>query len=290
VNVFQRKTSGSVVCPSCGSLVGVNDAQCYICGRRNPSLWGFSPLLKGLGADFGFVPLVVGTCTVVYLLTLLMTLRAAGPGAVTGGGLSFLGPGGRELLRFGASGAFPVFVLGNWWTPLSASWLHAGLLHILFNMMGVRVIGPLTADVIGPARTVIIYVIAGVCGFLLTSVWAAFLPPLPLLGGGAPTTVGASASMCGLIGALFHYGRRGGSSVIHSQATQWALMTLLYGVLMGGTIDNFAHIGGFVGGYAVSAVFNPLTRERGDHAIMAVVCLAASLLAIVASLLKPLLF
>src|SRR5262249_51702355 len=157
---------------------------------------------------------------------------------------------------FGASGAIPVFVLGNWWTPLSASWLHAGLLHILFNMMGVRVIGPLTADVIGPARTVVIYVIAGVCGFLLSSVSAAFLPPLPLLGGGAPLTIGASASMCGLIGALFHYGRSGGSSLIHSQATQWALMTLLYGLVMRG-IDNYAHIGGFLGGYAVSAAFNP---------------------------------
>jgi len=289
VNVFQRKTSGSVVCPSCGSLVGVNDERCYTCGRRNPSLWGFSPMLRTLGADFGFVPLVIGACAVVYLLTLLVTVMAAGPGGVTGSGLSFLGPSERALLRFGASGAIPVFVLGNWWTPLSASWLHAGLLHILFNMMGVRVIGPLTADVIGPARTVVIYVIAGVCGFLLSSVSAAFLPPLPLLGGGAPLTIGASASMCGLIGALFHYGRSGGSSLIHSQATQWALMTLLYGLVMRG-IDNYAHIGGFLGGYAVSAAFNPMTRERGDHAIMAVVCLAASLLAVVASLLKPLPF
>ena len=47
--VFQRRTSGSVVCPSCGSLVGVRDDKCYNCGRSNPGLWGFAPLLRQLG-------------------------------------------------------------------------------------------------------------------------------------------------------------------------------------------------------------------------------------------------
>ena len=36
----------------------------------------------------------------------------------------------------------PVFGLGRWWTVLSAGWLHGGLLHILFNMMGVRQLAP----------------------------------------------------------------------------------------------------------------------------------------------------
>ena len=38
-------------------------------------------------------------------------------------------------------------------------------------------------------------------------------------------------------------------------------------------IDNFAHAGGFIGGYATSSFFNPLTRERGDHMIVALVLL-----------------
>ena len=48
-------------------------------------------------------------------------------------------------------------------------------------------------------------------------------------------------------------------------------------------VDNYAHLGGFVGGYVTSAFFNPLTAERGDHMIVALLCLAATLLAIVAS-------
>jgi len=50
-------------------------------------------------------------------------------------------------------------------------------------------------------------------------------------------------------------------------------------------VDNFAHAGGFAGGYLASAFFNPLTRERGDHMLIAVLCLIATFLAVAASLL-----
>src|SRR5512138_1910801 len=69
--LFKRQTSGSVLCTSCGVLVGVNDDVCYNCGRRNPALWGFAPALRSLGADLGFVPFVTGTCVILYALTLL---------------------------------------------------------------------------------------------------------------------------------------------------------------------------------------------------------------------------
>ncbi len=48
-------------------------------------------------------------------------------------------------------------------------------------------------------------------------------------------------------------------------------------------VDNFAHAGGFAGGYITSVFFNPLTSERGDHMIAAAICLAATFLAIVFS-------
>jgi rhomboid protease GluP len=281
--VFRRRTSGSVVCPSCGSLVGVRDATCYTCGRANPGLWGFAPLLRKLGADFGFVPFVIGVSVTLYVLTLLASgseLRVAG------GGLSILAPSSRALVLFGASGALPVFAFGSWWSVLSATWLHGGLLHILFNMYWVRTLGPATADVAGPARTVVIYVVSGACGFFLSSFMGQLGPSLPLLRG-ASITIGASASVFGLLGALVHYGRVSGSSLIRGQATQYALILFLFGLIMPG-IDNFAHAGGFAGGYAMSALFNPLTRERGDHMVAAAACLAATFLAIGASVLNGL--
>src|ERR1700686_935928 len=96
---WQRRTTGSVVCPSCGSLVGVRDDRCYSCGRANPGMWGFAPLLRQLGADLGFVPLVIGGASVIYGLTLLITLMRSGPSSVMGGGLmNILAPGNRALL------------------------------------------------------------------------------------------------------------------------------------------------------------------------------------------------
>ncbi len=282
--MFKRKTSGSVVCPSCGSLVGVRDEKCYSCGRANPGLWGFGPVLRRFGADLGFAPIVVGASTVLYALTLL----ASGRIEPYAGGLSFLVPSDRALQIFGMSGAVPVFVFGAWWTLLSASWLHGNLLHILFNMMWVRQLGPATADIIGPSRTVIIYTVAGVTGFLLSSAagWAFIDLPIPLLHG-APYTVGASASIFGLLGALVHYGRKSGSSLIRGEALSYAVTMFIFGLIMPG-IDNYAHAGGFLGGYAASIVMNPLTRERGDHLLIAVACLVATLLAIVFSVVRGL--
>jgi rhomboid protease GluP len=278
-----RKTSGSVVCPSCGSLVGVNDDRCYTCGRAHPGLWGFGPLLRRLGADLGFVPLVMGASSAIYLVMLI----ASGTGIRMDGMMSMLAPSTSVLFLFGASGAVPVFGFGRWWTVLSAGWLHSGVLHILFNMLWVRQLGPATADVLGPARTVIVYTVAGVAGFLLSSIAGTVMGNTPIFFlRGAGFTVGASAPIFGLLGALVHYGRTG-SSLMKQQAMGYAVTLFVFGLIMPG-VDNYAHAGGFAGGYLTSAFFNPMTRERGDHLVVAIVCLVATFAAIAVSILEGL--
>ena len=287
-SVFQRRTTGSVICPSCGSLVGVSDDKCYMCGRARPGLWGFAPVVRQLGSDFGLVPVVIGGSTGIYLLTLLMSGSDLQVAPVVGGGFSFLSPSIRALLIFGASGAVPVFRFDRWWTVLSATWLHGNLLHIVFNMMWVRQLAPATADIIGPARTVIIYTVAGACGFFLSSFAGVAFAGLPIsFLRGAGITVGASASIFGLLGALVHYGRKSGSSLIHAEALRYAVILFVFGLIMPG-VDNYAHAGGFLGGYATSAFFNPLTRERGDHLLAALGCLVATLASIIFSFFTPL--
>ena len=280
LSMFNRRTTGSVVCPSCGSLVGVRDDACYSCGRANPGLWGFGPGLRHLGVAFAFAPLVVGTCVTLWVATLLTTLMSGG-GLGSGGILSALSPSTDVLLMFGASGAYPVFGRGRWWTVLSAGWLHAGLLHVAMNMYWVWQMGPAITELFGPARTVIIYTAGGVAGFALSSCAGAFFPNLPLLHP-AGVTLGASAPVFGLIGALYHYGRTG-SSVVKQMALSIMVQAAVFGLLMPG-IDNYAHLGGFAGGYLTSAFLNPMTRERGDHMIVAIVCLVATALSIVASI------
>jgi rhomboid protease GluP len=280
--VFKRQRAGSVICTSCGVLVGVNDDRCYNCGRRNPGLWGFAPALRALGGDMGFVPFVIGTCAVVYALTLVASRGRIG----TGSALSFLSPSIEASFLFGASGAVPVFRFGRWWTVLSAGWLHGGLLHIFLNMMALRQLAPAVAELYGPGRMVIIYTAGSVGGFTLSSFAGEFLPNLFFLRG-SQFTLGASASIAALIGAIYYYGRRGGSSMARSYANSYILMLVIMGFLMTG-IDNYAHAGGFGGGYLAARLLDPLKPERIDHIAMALVCLGLSVVSIVVSVLHGL--
>ncbi len=147
--------------------------------------------------------------------------------------------------------------------------------------MWVRDLGPVVADMYGAGRMVIIYTVAGVSGFLLSSFAFAYLPQLPFLSG-AGLTVGASASVFGFLGALVYYGRRTGSSLVRSEALRYALILGFFGFVMRG-VDNFAHAGGFFGGYLVSRVLDPLKPERVDHIVIALICIIATFLAVAAS-------
>ena len=281
--MFKRQTTGSVLCTSCGSLVGVREEKCFNCGRRNPGLWGFAPLLRTLGNDLGFVPLVVWGSGALYVISLLLSGQSI---RMTGGLFGFLAPDIGILILLGASGGEPVFGLGRWWTVLSASWLHGSLLHIIFNMMWVRDLGPAVAQMFGAGRMVIIYTVAGISGFFLSSFAYEFLPHLPFLSG-AGISVGASASVFGFLGALVYYGRRSGSTIVRSEALRYALILGFFGFIMRG-VDNFAHAGGFLGGYLVSRYLDPLKAERIDHIAIALICLVATLLAVAASFITAL--
>ena len=272
--MFKRKTEGSVICTSCGVLVGVNDPTCYNCGRRNPGLWGFGPALRGLGRDLGFVNLVTGGTIILYALSLILSRQ---------GFQMMLEPSTQINYLLGASGAFPVIGEGRWWTLLSAGWLHGGILHIFFNVMWIRQLGPEIANLYGAGRMIIIYTVAGVIGFGLSSVMG--LLPIPFFGAGI--TVGASASIFGMLGALVHYGRRTGSSHIGQAGLQYAIFMGIMGFVFRG-VDNAAHLGGFIGGYLASLILDPLKPERIDHLAIAVACLLASLVAILWSVITAL--
>jgi rhomboid protease GluP len=250
-------------------------------------------MLRQFGNDFGFLTLVVYGCSVLYAATLLLTVALGGDIMGRGNLFGILSPDSLILFAFGASGAIPVFHEGRWWSVLSAGWLHGSVLHILFNMLWVRQLGPATAEMYGAGRMVIIYTIAGVAGFTASSLAGYLLDwmPIPFLRG-AGLTVGASAPIFGLLGALVYYGRRGGSSIVGGQALQYAVVLFVFGLIMPG-VDNYAHGGGFVGGYLAGAWLDPLKPERINHLVGAVACLALTALSILASLwlsFSPLLF
>ena len=261
-----------MLCPSCGMLVGVNDDQCLNCGRRKPGLFGFAPFLAHFTrGDVGFAEAITVACVVMFGLSLLLSVLLP-PHRISMSGFGFLGPSNEAGFLLGASGGFPVRIYGRWWTLLSASWLHGGLIHILFNMMWVRQLVPAVQEFYGLSRVIIIYTAAGVAGFALSSLMSLNL------------TLGASAAVFGLLAAMIHYSRRGGSSLIGQQARMWAFMLFIFGFFFAG-IDNWAHLGGFGGGYLSAMWLDPMKPERGNHALLAVLCLGVTALAIVLSVL-----
>ena len=236
-------------------------------------MFGFTSLFKKIGQDLGVVETVVGGCVLLYLLTLVADMG----GIRAEGMMSFLSPSSDSLRRFGASGALPVFIDGRWWTVLSAGWLHGGAIHILFNMMWVRNLAPICVAIYGPSRTMILYTASSVIGFIF-STFAIFSPIFPQAG----LTVGASAAVFGLLGATVYAGRRGIASSIGQQAWMYAIVLFAFGIVFPG-VDNYAHLGGFVGGYFGARLLNPMRPERTDHMIAALVCILATVVAVVAS-------
>jgi rhomboid protease GluP len=249
-------------------------------------MFGFAAAVRALGRDFGFVTLVISGSIGLYIATLLIDMR----GIRNTGILTFMSPSQAAIIIFGASGQWPVFVHQRWWTLLSAGWLHGGLLHLLFNMNAVRLFAPATAELYGAGRMIIIYTVSSITGFLCSSavyhlsLWNPLAPLLATLGlNGAELTLGASAPISGLLGALLYYGRRTGSRMIREQIVGYLVGFAIMGLLLRGIIDNQAHLGGFVGGYVTARFLDPLTPEKGDHLLIAVVCIALTALSIVAS-------
>jgi rhomboid protease GluP len=266
-----------VICTSCGVLVGVNDPTCYNCGRRNPGLWGYAPLLRSLGNDLGFIPIVTGATIILFVLSLILSRE----------GLQLmLAPSGQILYLLGGSGALPVIGYGRWWTLVTAAWLHGGVLHILFNVLWIRQLGPEIANLYGPGRMIIIYTVSSITGFGLSTFM--YLSPVAIpFFGGANLTVGASAPIFGMLGALVYYGRRTGSSHASQAGLQYALIMGVMGFVIPG-IDNTAHLGGFAGGYLASLVLDPQQPERIDHIAIAVGCLLFTFAAIIWSVVTAL--
>jgi rhomboid protease GluP len=268
--MLRRQRTGSVLCPSCGKLVGVNDDVCLNCGRKRPGMWGLTSLVHGLGKDLGFVQAVIFGNAFLYLAML-----AVDPSHIQMGSLFSIGtPSQESMIRFGASGYYPVVVFGRWWTLLAAGWLHGGLLHIGFNLYWIRFLAPQTAEFYGAARTVIVYTISSITGFLASTLMH------------VPLTLGASAPILGLLGALVYYSRRTGSSAVGRMAWSYALFMLVFGFLMPG-VDNWAHLGGFAGGFLAGFLLDPRKAETGNHSVVAIICLALTVASVVASIVIP---
>ena len=228
----------SILCPNCRKLISSDEPICPYCGITNPG----SPLKRGFfRKPKDIVKVIIYTNFAIYIFSLLLT--PFNPGSLTNP-LTFLAPSNSSLFLLGATGAIPIDQLNRWWTLVSASFIHGGILHIFFNMIALRQLGPFVLEEYGFNRFVIIYLLSGILGFYISYL------------AGVSLTIGASASICGLIGAILYYGKsRGGlyGKAIYKQAMGWVIGLVLFGLIIPG-INNWAHGGGIATGVLIGLI------------------------------------
>ena len=135
---------------------------------------------------------------------------------------------------------------GQWWRFLTAGFLHGNLIHIALNSLGLFQLGNEVEEFYGTHRFFAIYLFSTMTGFF-TSFFM-----------GNRLSVGASAGVFGLLGALIAYGviaRTHLGMALKDYYTRVAIESFVMGLFMtmSGTmpIDNSAHFGGLAGGFVM---------------------------------------
>ena len=256
-----------MLCPNCRRIISADEPRCPHCGIQSPgSRWRNNLLTRGWGSGEQLIRLIIYANVAMYLLSLVISRSAMVSGLNP---LSLLSPSTRALAWLGATGTIMVRAVG-WWTLVSANYLHGGLLHIFFNMVVLYQIAPLITRLFGPYRFFVIYTLSGVGGFVVSLIM------------GIPITIGASAALCGLIGAALYYGKsRGGTfgETVYKQVGVWAIMIILLGFFVP-QINNSAHIGGMIFGAlcALALGYTEKSQERMIHRILAAASMAMTVL------------
>lgn len=250
----------ATLCPRCRQLIGSDETTCSWCGTSRISpWWHMASWVRNMTEGDGVLTALITANVVFYVFSLLISSRVNGSA-----GLGILGPDRASLLMLGATGTIPIDHYGRIWSIVSANYLHAGLLHILFNMMALRNLAPLTIGEYGASRMFIIYTLGGAGGF-----WVSYLA-------GVPFTVGASAAVCSLIGALLYFGRsRGGvyGNNIYREVNGWIISLVIIGFIMPG-INNWGHGGGVVSGIILGKLLGYREGNLASkyHAAVAITC------------------
>ena len=146
---------------------------------------------------------------------------------------------------------------GEYYRLFSSIFLHAGLIHLGSNMYSLYVVGPQVESFYGKLKYLFIFLFSGLTGGILS---LSFSPENVV-------SVGASGAIFGILGAICYFGyhyRVYLGNVLKSQILPIIGLNLLIGFMVSG-IDNFAHIGGLIGGiFASMAVGVPDKSSKGD--------------------------
>lgn len=242
-----RNRPTAVRCSNCERPICADCMRSTPVGFRCPECAPTSSF--ALADDLLVTKAIVGINVLVFAIGLIMQL---GSGSMSG----LTGAGSGDLTTHGQLVTFQV-AQGDWWRVFTSGFLHAGLLHLSFNMFFIWAFGGLLEPALGHLRFALLYVV----GIIGGAIGAMLMSPANV------ATVGASGAGFALLGAALVMARLRGHSQLESNLLTLAVLNfgitfLLPGISVGG------HIGGFVVGLVCGAVaYGPFSRQR--HAVTA---------------------
>lgn len=172
------------------------------------------------------------------------------------------------LLTMGANFT-PFIIAGEWWRLITASFIHIGFEHILFNGLSLYYLGKDIEWILGPWRFVFIYIAGAIGGNLFSMAFSLNI------------SAGASTGIFALFAAYIILGKLNPRAYsLISRATTYLILLILQfinGFLSSG-VDNWGHFGGVVYGALATLVVafsseNQLKRGRRVLAFIAMVIL-----------------
>jgi rhomboid protease GluP len=230
------------MCRNCRAFIPDSERYCTECnapmGESYARRAAFGSALGGLVPQTHFTTLIILLLNGgLFAATLLMSMKQS-----EGGGL--WGMNNYVLYYFGAKESASIFA-GQWWRLVTAGFLHGGLLHFLMNSWVLYDLGAQAEEAYGTARFLVFYLVSSVTGFLASALWTRAL------------SIGASAALFGLIGAMIAFGYRyrhtAAGSFAKAVYTRWVIYGLLFTLLIP-HIDMAAHLGGLAAGFALGYV------------------------------------
>jgi rhomboid protease GluP len=223
--------------------------------------------------EVGTVPVVTYAVIVVNILVYLMQAK---------GGVGILFPDPDVLINYGANYG-PATLSGEWWRLFTASFVHLGIVNLVFSTIALYKVGRLVEQLYGPVHFALLYVVAGVAGMMASTLWH-----IEAIGGGA------SGAIFGVFGGLLAYmvnGANGVPRTIMEEHRHSILVFVGYSLWRGfrrAGVDNAMHIGGLVAGlvmgYLLMRPLNEEARKESAAPKLATAAVAAAVLLGLASI------
>ena len=262
---------GKPICPDCMVPAPVGH-QCPDCVKEARQEFSRPSQRVSIGANRGFslTNVLLAVLAGIYVVEALIGGTAA----------LITGPSANALVRLGASvgiyqidGVLVGIVEGQYWRLFTATFLHAGLLHLAFNCYALYLFGNVVERELGRGRFLVMYVVTGICASVGS--YAFGVPYAP--------SVGASGAIFGIFGAFLAYSWRRRDLAFYAARVRSAgmliLLNLFISIALPG-IDWRAHVGGLVTGIVAGAAADGLGDRRARTATFAVAIAALTVIAV----------